>query len=129
MILSPTSHIKRLIDQLKSFCLSTFLFSFSGYGRNDSPGHCAKFCTYCNSVMNHDTHDLLAVTTIDKREVALKSPNMEKMGWERSLELLLKNKICISEMVTDAHVQITAEMSKLIYFGYNIILKANTPFK
>ena len=65
--------------------------------------------------MEHDSHDILAVVTVDKRETQLKSPNMEKLGWERAVATLKDANVEISEMVTDAHLQITAEMSKYIY--------------
>ena len=82
----------------------------TGDGRNDSPGHSAQFCTY--TVMHHDTHDILEICTVDKREVDLKSPNMEKKAWSRAMEFLQDKNITVAEMVTDAHVQITAELSK-----------------
>ena len=61
--------------------------------------------------MEHDSHDILAVMTVDKREAQLKSPNMEKIGWERAVTTLEDAGVKIKEMVTDAHIQITAEMS------------------
>ena len=62
--------------------------------------------------MEHDNHDILAVVTIDKRETQLKSPNMEKLGWERAVTTVEAAGVKIQEMVTDAHVQITAAISK-----------------
>ena len=49
--------------------------------------------------------------TVDKRETALKSVNMEKVALERSLALLA-GQVTISELVTDAHVQIAALISE-----------------
>ena len=46
----------------------------------------------------------------------MKSPNMEKLGWERAIKTITDNDIVISEMVTDAHVQITASMSEYLKF-------------
>ena len=48
----------------------------SGDGRCDSPGKSAKYCTY--SLLDTDTGYILHCETIDKREVGLQSPNMEK---------------------------------------------------
>ena len=55
-----------------------------GDGRNDSPGHSAQYCTY--TVMEHGTDRILALQTVDKREVERKSPNMEGPGcWSSRL--------------------------------------------
>ena len=48
----------------------------SGDGRCDSPGKCAKFCTY--SLMETTKNTIVHCETIDKREVQNKSPNMER---------------------------------------------------
>ncbi|XP_052238264.1 uncharacterized protein LOC127849576 [Dreissena polymorpha] len=42
----------------------------SGDGRMDSPGHCAKYCTY--TCMNQQTKWILAMEVVDKRECQLK---------------------------------------------------------
>lgn len=81
-----------------------------GDGRNDSPGHCSQYMTY--TVMNHETKDILAMIVIDKREVGLKSPNMEKEGLRRALHQLKDAGLQVGELVTDAHVQIASMMSK-----------------
>ncbi|XP_071819789.1 uncharacterized protein [Apostichopus japonicus] len=77
----------------------------AGDARTDSPGHCAQYCTY--SFMDDDSSKILHLEVVDVREVGGKSPNMERVGFERGLDFLMKEfKIC--EVVTDAHVQIKA---------------------
>ena len=85
----------------------TFFYS-SGDGRNDSPGHCAQYLTY--TVIEHDTKDIVAMAFVDKREVDLKSPNMEKVGLCRVLDHLAGKGLEVGELVTDAHVQIKSMM-------------------
>lgn len=64
----------------------------SGDGRCDSPGKSAKYCTY--SVMDTGSGYILHTKTVDKREVALQSPNMEKEAFVRSLDFLLSHITC-----------------------------------
>lgn len=59
----------------------------AGDGRCDSPGNSAKFCSY--SIMDISTSKVLHVETIDKREVKLQSPNMERESVKRALDFLL----------------------------------------
>lgn len=82
----------------------------TGDGRNDSPGHSAQYLTY--TLLNHETKDVVAMSIVDKREANLKSPNMEKIGLQRALKQLTDAKLTVSELVTDAHPQIAAMMSK-----------------
>ena len=49
----------------------------------DSPGFNANFCTYV--LMNNAGLGILDVVIIDKREVGLKSTNMEKERFVRGL--------------------------------------------
>lgn len=79
-----------------------------GDGRMDSPGFCAKYCTYV--AMDYDTNDIISLEVIDKREVSLKSPLMEKEGFVRTLDSLESDGINIKEVVTDAHTQIAKYM-------------------
>ena len=51
----------------------------------DSPGFNANFCTYV--LMNNDILDIFDMVVVDKREVGLKSTNMEKKrfdSWTRT---------------------------------------------
>ena len=81
----------------------------SGDGRCDSPGKSAKYCTY--SLMDIDTGYILHSETVDKREVALQSPNMEKEAFVRSLQFL-QTQISCKEIITDASTAIRKEMGK-----------------
>lgn len=79
----------------------------AGDGRCDSPGKSVKFCTY--SMMDIDSGVILHAETVDKREVGLKSPNMEKEAFTRSLEFLLPRIKC-TEIITDASTSIRSEL-------------------
>ena len=54
---------------------------------------------------------IVSSVTVDKLETALKSVNIEKVALERSLALLA-GQVTISELVTDAQVQIAALSSE-----------------
>ena len=82
----------------------------SGDGRNDSPGHSAQYCTYSLADMNDKA--ILQMNIVDVREAAGKSPNMKRIGFERGMDKLLTSAMCISEVVTDGHLEIGALMSK-----------------
>ena len=58
----------------------------AGDGRCDSPGSIAKYCTY--SLMENETGQTLHVETVDKREVDLQSPNIEREALKRCLTIL-----------------------------------------
>ena len=65
--------------------------------------------------MEHTTHNILCSVVVDKREVGLKSPNMEKLGLERALDELKSLGFNIVEMVTDAHIQVPPVLGKCNY--------------
>ena len=75
----------------------------SGDGQMDSPGFCAKYCTY--SLMHATLDYILQVEVVDVRQSQLKSVVMEKVGCERALDALM-SKLNIQELVTDASGQI-----------------------
>ncbi|XP_011664933.1 uncharacterized protein LOC100889187 isoform X2 [Strongylocentrotus purpuratus] len=79
-----------------------------GDARNDSPGHCAQYCTY--TFMEHTTNDVLHVGFVDKRQTASKSPNMELKGFKDGLEAMTENGLTVKEVVTDAHPSIAKNM-------------------
>ena len=81
----------------------------AGGGRYDSPGSSAKFCTY--SVMEIESCKILHAETVDKREVDLQSPNMERKAFKRSMEFLLSHIKC-TEIITDASSSIRFELIK-----------------
>ncbi|KAM4537014.1 uncharacterized protein PAE49_021421 [Odontesthes bonariensis] len=74
-----------------------------GDGRMDSPGHCAQYCTYTTI----ESRDIVHIVTVDKRETALNSVIMERECFTRTMDALLQE-IPVKEVVTDAHIQITA---------------------
>ena len=82
----------------------------AGDGRNDSPGHCAQWCTY--SLLDTTSKKIVSLKVVETREVDLKSTNMEKVGLIAALDEVMEV-ASVSELVTDAHVQIRAMMSKL----------------
>ena len=88
-----------------------FYYFILGDGRMDSPGHSAKYCTY--TVMDQNSKKILAMEVVDKRECMLVSGRMEALGFERALNELRRSGLNIVEVVTDAHPQIAAIMSKL----------------
>jgi hypothetical protein len=57
--------------------------------------------------MAQGTNDIVAISITDKREVVLKSPNMEKLGLIRQLSDF---EVTVSEVATDAHPQITVHL-------------------
>lgn len=83
-----------------------------GDGRNDSPGHCATYCTY--SFIDSVSNLILHQEIVDVREAELKSPNMEKLGCKRGLDKLREH-LTVKGLVTDDHNQISAMMSKNFY--------------
>ena len=88
---------------------------------NDSPGHSAQYCTYTFAEMN--TKCILEINFVEVREVeGRKSPNMERIGFERGLDNLLKSKMKVKGVVTDGHLEIGALMSKYSSFKNKKIL-------
>lgn len=81
----------------------------SGDGQMDSPGFCAKNCTY--TVMHAELDYILHVEMVDVRQSQMKSAVMEKVGCERSLDFLMK-KLAVAEFVTDASSQVIKMLGK-----------------
>ena len=82
----------------------------SSDGRNDSPGHSAQYCTY--SLADMEDASILQMNVVDVREAAGKSNNMERVGFERGMDMLLTSPMVVKEVVTDGHLEIAALMSK-----------------
>ena len=83
----------------------------SGDARNDSPGHCAQYCTY--SLSDMETKTILNMNIVDVRKVEdRKSNNMERVGFERGIDKLVESNMVVKEVVTDAHSEIGGLMSK-----------------
>lgn len=76
-----------------------------------SLGHCAQYCTY--TTIEQESRDIVHIVSLDKRETNRNSAIMEKECFVRTMDALLPE-IHISEVVTDAHPQISALLSKEI---------------
>ena len=100
--------LKRVND--KDIISLTF-FSLSGDGRNDTPGHCAKYCTY--TVVELTSIEILACIVVDKRETKLVSVTMEVDALKRVLNFLMEENLNVVEVVTDAHSSVTKWLSEL----------------
>ena len=61
------------------------------------------------SLMDVSNNAIVHVETIDKREVQLKSPNMEREGLSRALKYL-EGKISVAEVTTDSSTSVTSLM-------------------
>ncbi|XP_065068067.1 uncharacterized protein LOC135693488 isoform X2 [Rhopilema esculentum] len=79
--------------------------TLGGDGRNDSPGHCATYCTY--SFIDTVSDLIVHQEIVDVRDANMKSPNMEKLGCKKGLDKLQKN-MKVRGFVTDDHSQISA---------------------
>ena len=75
----------------------------SGDGRNDSPGHSAKYSVY--TIMEHFLDVIIDVAIVDVRESGGVSSTMERLGLRRLMERMMKE-IIITETVTDASAMI-----------------------
>ena len=75
----------------------------------DSPGHCAQYCSY--SAMENDSKQIINVVNIDKRETGRNSVIMEREAFIKTFDKL-HEELNLSEVCTDAHVQIGALFSK-----------------
>jgi hypothetical protein len=82
----------------------------SGDGRMDSPGYCAKYCTY--TMLDYNTKDILDVVIVAKTEVGGKSGCMEAKAFKRVIDNLTGAGIKVKEVITDAHPHVGAIMSK-----------------
>ena len=79
--------------------------TLSGDGRNDSPGHTARYCVY--TLMEELSRVVVDFEVVDKRETGGKSAAMEKLALSRLLSRL-KSVLNIEHLVTDASTSIKA---------------------
>ena len=86
------SLITGILQQYDDLCLC-------GDGRNDSPGHCARYCVY--TLMEHASKVVVDMAVVDKRETGGNSVVMEKEGLRRLLEKMA-SVLPFSELATDA---------------------------
>ena len=81
----------------------------AGDGRCDSPGSSAKFCYY--SLMEIEKNKIVHMEIVDKREVQLQFPNMEREALKRSLDYLCAH-VSIKELVTNASTSVSKTLGK-----------------
>ena len=86
----------------------------AGDGRCDSPGSSAKYCSYI--LMDVADNSIVQMATVDKRQVSLRSPNMERAALKECLYLVLQAGITIEELVTDASSSVAKLLCMLIVF-------------
>ena len=79
-----------------------------GDGRCDSPGHNAKYCTY---TMMTDEGKVAAINVVQVTEVT-SSNAMEKEGFERCIQDLVREEVTIKRIATDRHTSISSSMKK-----------------
>ena len=84
--------VKQVFKTYEGICLC-------GDGRNDSPGHSARYCVY--TLMEHFTSAVIDFEVIDKRETGGNSTTMEKEALRRLLENLV-TVFPFDELTTDA---------------------------
>ena len=81
-----------------------------GNGQCDSPGFTAKNLSYF--LMEMTIGYIIDLEVLDKREVELKSVNMDKKALENILQRI-KSVLNVVEVVTDASSSVKKMMSKL----------------
>ena len=81
----------------------------AGDGRCDSPGKCAKYCSY--SLVEQENNVIVHMEIMDKRQVSLRSPNMEREALRRSLAFL-SDRVDIAEVITDASTSVKKLLCK-----------------
>ena len=89
--------------------------TLSGDGRNDSPGHTARYCVY--TLMEESSRVVVDLEVCDKRETGGKSAAMEKLALSRLLQRLM-HVLKIEHIVTDASTSIKAlvrEMKGILF--------------
>ena len=80
-----------------------------GDGQGDSPGFTAK--NLCYFLMEMTTGYIIDLEVLDKREVELKSVNMEKRALQNILERIT-DVLTVGEVVTDASASIKKMMGE-----------------
>ena len=84
--------VKKAFKDFEGVCLC-------GDGRNDSPGHSARYCVY--TIMEHFTNVVVDFEVVDKRETGGNSTTMEKEALRRLLERMAAV-FPFDELTTDA---------------------------
>lgn len=79
----------------------------AGDGRCDSPGHCAKYCTY--TFLDVESQKVVDFDVVSVSQVA-NSNQMEKKGFVKTLGNIEANGIKVDIISTDRHPQIKKDM-------------------
>ena len=82
-----------------------------GGGRCDSPRFSSKYFSY--ALMNFGPKLIFYLEFLDKCKVGGCSPNMEKIGFRRTMASLLCEVVKINEVITDASSSIKYVMAKI----------------
>ena len=77
----------------------------------------------------YSSFQVVHVVTLDKRETERKSPRMEKAAFQLGLDYILEKGLNVTEVVTDAHLGITALMSVYYSFLPIFIIKFKVAYK
>ena len=72
------------------------------FSTSNSPGNSAKFCTY--TLLDIDSGTIVHMETVDKWEVSLHSPVMEREAVSPAIKHLHENDIKINKIDTDAFI-------------------------
>lgn len=88
--------VVNILQQYEDLCIC-------GDGRNDSPGHSARYCVY--TLMEHFTKVVVDMEVIDKRETGGNYVTMGKEALRRLLERMAKV-LPLNELTTDASATI-----------------------
>lgn len=97
---------QRLVDEAQ---VSSEKLTLGGDGRCDSPGFCAKYCTY--SFMDSKTEKILDFELVQVTQTGT-SQSMEKYGFCKVLDRLLEEGVPVGTVATDRHVGIRAVIKK-----------------
>ena len=103
-----TPVVKEMWDKMKEeiwLVLKERDLTLAGDGRNDSPGHSAKYCVY--TLMEQFLDIVVDLEVVDKRETGGSSATMEKLALKRLIERAMKE-LRIVDLVTDASSMIIA---------------------
>ena len=84
---------------------------YCGDGQCNLPGSSAKFCTY--SLMDIESNSVLHLESVDKCEVLLQSPNIEREAVSQAFSYLQAKNVTIEEIITDASSAVRKMLCKL----------------
>ena len=108
--------VLKILNGYKDICLC-------GDGRNDSPGHSARYCVY--TLMEHVTKVVVDLEVVDKRETGGNSAVMEREGLRRLLERLM-TELPLNELCTDASstiIKLVRDMKGTCRVKRNLLFK------